>query len=148
MLYQLGALTFDAPGPLNADDTTEEFGHDFAVKPIVGAQQPRESMGPSDHKFVLTGELLPYFHNRVGIGSGLDEVATLQAMAAAGSPNILVRGDGTNMGWWLIERGSLKSTRLSAQGIGHVIHYSVNLVESPVAASSRSLLNLLEQLFS
>lgn len=155
MLYQLGALTWDCPGPLNTDETSEEFGHDFAVKAVVGAQQPRESMGPSDHKFVMSGTLLPYFHNRVGIGSGLDEVAMLKAMARSGEPNPLVRGDGTlvgaeegGTGWWLIERGSLKSTRLSSRGIGHVIHHTVTLVESPNLPSAGGLLGLLEQLFS
>ena len=148
MLFQLGAITFDCPGPVNADETSEDFGGDFAVKAVVGARQPREFVGPSDHKFTLNGELLPYFHRRVGIGSGLDEVATLKAMAESGDPQILVRGDGTNMGWFLIEKGSLKSTRLGSQGIGHVIHYSLNLVESPVAASSGSLLTLLTQLFA
>ena len=146
MLFQLGAITFDRK--VDAEETDEDFGGDFAVKPVVGARQPREFMGPSDHKFTLSGELLPYFHNRVGIGSGLDEVATLKAMAESGEPQILVRGDGTNMGWFLIEKGSLKSTRLSSQGIGHVIHYSLNLVESPVAASSDSLMTVLTQLFA
>ena len=146
MLFQLGAITFDRK--VDAEATDEDFGGDFAVKAVVGARQPREFTGPSDHKFTLNGELLPYFHNRIGIGSGLDEVATLKAMAESGEPQILVRGDGTNMGWWLIEKGSLKSTRLSSQGIGHQIHYSLNLVESPVAASSGSLLTLLTQLFA
>lgn len=155
MLYQLGALTFDCPGPLNADQVSEEFGHDFAVKPVVGAQQPRESMGPADHKFVLSGELLPYFNTRLGIGSGLGEVATLKAMAASGEPNILVRGDGVlvgaeegGTGWWLIERGSLKSSHLSGQGIGHVIRYDLTLVESPRTAYPASMLSLLTQLFA
>ncbi|MGI3901224.1 MAG: phage tail protein [Janthinobacterium lividum] len=155
MLYQLGALTFSCPGPLGADETEETFGHDFAVKPVVGAQQPRESMGPADHKFMLSGTLLPYFHARIGLGSGLGEVATLKSMARGGQSYPLVRGDGVligaeegGTGWWLIERGSLKSSRLGSQGIGNVISYSMTLVESPNLPSSGSLIGLLEQLFA
>lgn len=148
MLFQLGLVTFDCPGPLNADETTETFGHDYAVKAVVGAQQPREPMGPSDHKFTLSGELRPYFFAGYGQGSGLDEVEALKSMAASGDPQILVRGDGTNMGWWFIERGSLKSTKLSQQGIGQMIHHSVDLVESPNAASPAAMLSLLTQLFA
>ena len=146
MLFQLGAVTFDTY-PLNADETSETFGHDFAVKPVVGAQQPRESMGASDHHFTLSGELQPYFMVRNGQSSGLGDLATLKAMADAGEPQILVRGDGTNMGWWLIEKGSLKSNTLSLQGIGNVIHHSVELVESPTGASPASILSLLTSLF-
>ena len=145
MLFQLGAITFDRK--VDAEETSEDFGGDFAVKAVVGARQPREFMGPSDHKFTMSGEILPYFHNRIGIGSGLDEVATLKAMAESGEPQILVRGDGTNMGWWLIEKGSLKSSQLSLRGIGNVIHHSVELVESPTAASASLLMTLLTSLF-
>ncbi len=148
MLYQLGPLTFDTPGPMNADRVSEEFGSDFAVKAVVGAKQPRENMGPADHKFTLSGELLPYFHARTGVGSELGALATLQAMAETGEPQILVRGDGTNMGWWLIEKGSIKSTNLSSRGIGNTITYDVNLVESPTAASAGSIVGLIKQLFS
>ena len=146
MLFQLGAVTFDTH-PLNAEESDETFGHDFAVKAVVGAQQPRESMGPSDHRFTLSGELQPYFLARNGQDTGMGDLAALQAMAAGGEPQILVRGDGTNMGWWLIEKGSLKSTHLSLQGIGNVIHHSVELVESPVGASPASMLSLLTALF-
>lgn len=146
MLFQLGGVTFDTY-PLNADETNETFGHDFAVKPVVGAQQPRESMGPSDHHFTLSGQLQPYFLARNGQDSGMGDLAALKAMADGGEPQILVRGDGTNMGWWLIEKGSLKSTQLSLQGIGNVIHHSVDLVESPNAASPASLMTLLTSLF-
>ena len=136
MLFQLGAVTFDTH-PLNADESDETFGHDFAVKAVVGARQTRESMGPSDHHFSLSGELRPYFLVRNGQSSGLGDIDTLKAMAEAGDPQILVRGDGKNMGWWLIEKGSLKCTKLSFQGIGQVIHHSVDLVESPTAGDGR-----------
>ncbi len=116
MLFQLGGVTFDTY-PLNADETNETFGDDFAVKPVVGAQQPREFMGPADHNFTLSGELQPYFLARNGQDSGMGDLAALKAMADGGEPQILVRGDGTNMGWWLIEKGSLKSD--PAQPAGH-----------------------------
>ena len=147
MLFQLGAVTFDTH-PLNADESDETFGHDFAVKAVVGARQPREKMGPADHHFTLSREVRPYFLQRHGQPNGLADIEALKAMAEAGDPQILVRGDGKNMGWWLIEKGSLKSSKLSLQGIGEVIHHSVDLVESPVAATPASMLTLLTQLFA
>ena len=135
MLFQLGPITVDSPGPFNATNTNEEFGADYAVKPVVGAQQPREFMGPADHRFTLSGKLFPQFFGRNGQATGLDEIQMLRSLTGTGDPQILVRGDGYNLGWWLIEKVTQKSSTLDAHGIGRQIAFDITLVESPTSAS-------------
>lgn len=147
MLFQLGPVTFDCPAGLNATGTAEEFGGDFAVKAVVGAQQPREFVGASDRSFSLSGDLFPYAAARAGQDTGLDDIETLRGIATSGDPQILVRGDGENLGWFLVEKVTQTATALSATGIGRKIGYTVKLVESPTAADQASTTGVLAQLF-
>ncbi len=147
MLFQLGLITIDSPGPFNATDSSEEFGGDHAVKAVVGARQPREFVGPADGKMTLSGTLFPDLFARYGHATGLNEVETLRAMAEGGAPQILVRGDGSNLGWWIIEKVSQKASKLSAGGVGRVIAYDIALVKSAASASPADALNLLVSLF-
>lgn len=143
MLFQLGALTIDV-AHFNADRTKHSYGGDFAVKPIVGAQQPREFMGPSDEKMVLSGVLFPLHPNFGGLGG----LAALQAMAASGEPQILVRNDGANLGWWFIERAEEDANLAGRRSaVGATIHYQIELVASPDPASPDAIISTMIQLF-
>ncbi len=148
MLFQLGVITIASPGPFNATDTAEEFGSDFAVKPVVGAQQPREFMGQADDHMTISGTLFPFFYGRAGQTSGLDEIEMLRAITGTGDPQPLVRGDGTSLGSWLVEKVSVKGSRLSADGIGRVVAYDIQLVRSATDATPAALAGMLETLFS
>jgi len=157
MLFQLGYVTvdspndhvtFDSPGPFNVTETSEEFGGDHAVKAVVGARQPREFVGPADRKMTLSGTLFPDFFARAGYATGLDEVETLRAMAENGKPQILVRGDGVNLGWWIIEKVSQKSSKLSADGVGKVITFDIALVKSTASADPADALHLVTSLWT
>ena len=134
-LFQLGAVTIVSPGPFNATDTTEEFGSDFGVKPIVGALQDREFDGPSDGRFTITGTLFPFFYERAGQTSGLEEIEILRGMANRGAPQTLMRGSGiagggVALGSWLVEKVTQKSTHLATDGRGKVVVYDISLVRS------------------
>jgi hypothetical protein len=141
MLFQLGPLTIDV-APFNADRLKRVAGADFAVKPVVGAQQPREFMGESDEKITLSGTLFP---TRLG---GLDELATLDAMRASGEPQLLVRNDGANLGWFLIEKVE-EDVNLAGvvSAVGATLHYAIDLVKSPNAASAGSIIATLISMF-
>ena len=139
MLFQLGTVTIDSPGPFNALGTEEEFGAEFATKPVVGAEPPSEFTGPQNTRFVISGKLFPYFFAGHGQGSGLDEIEDLRAMVMSGQPQILVRGDGRNMGWWLIERVRKRDEVLSDEGIGQEIAYDIALKSSPRPAAAGSM---------
>lgn len=148
MLFQFGPVTIDSPDGLNATQTAEEFGSDYAVKPVVGAAQNREFVGPSDHKFSLSGKLLPNFHWRHGAKTGLGEIKLLRGIANSGEPQILVRRDGTMLGFFLLEKVSQKSSTLGPDGMGKEIVWDMSLVESATATSTGGLLDLFESLFA
>lgn len=140
MLFQLGTVTIDTPGPFNATGTDEEFGADFATKPVIGAEPPSEFTGKQNGRFTITGTLYPYFFAEHGQGTGLEEIEALRAMAESGQPQILVRGDGKNMKWWLIKRVRKRDQHLSQEGIGQEITYEISLESSPRAAAAGGML--------
>lgn len=147
MLYQLGPLTIDT-FPFETHDVNRRSGADFAAKDVVGVQRPREFMGEGDEYIVLIGTLFPLRMQQLYGRSGLDELATLNTIRAAGQPNILVRGDGANLGWFLVEDVQERNTRLMATGVGKIIEYELRLVKSPTSASAASMLDVLTSLLS
>ena len=147
MLYQLGALTFDSPGGLNALDLKERFGADYAVKALVGAQPTREAVGIADRSMTITGTIYPFFQSRAGVSTGLDELALLKQMTYSQEPQLLVNGAGQNLGWFYILSVERDDSNLANNGLGRVINYTVSLAESPNAASSGSMLDTIFNLF-
>jgi hypothetical protein len=142
MLFQLGPLTISVM-PFNADKSKRVSGADFAVKPVVGAQQPREFMGEADEKITLSGTIFPV---RFG---GLDELAILNAMRASGEPQILIRNDGANLGWFLVERVEEEANLAgSMSAVGSSLRYTIELVKSPNPASVDAIIATMIQLFS
>lgn len=139
MLYQLGSVTFEV-APVNVHEIEQEFGADFAAKDLLGARRSREFMGPADGKIELSGKLFPH---KFG---GLSAIDMLEQMAESGEPQILVRGDGLNLQWHLIEKVSVKSSYLDANGVGRVIDFKISLVRSSRSASAGSILRTLYRL--
>lgn len=48
-------------------------------------------------------------------------------MRSSGTGQILVRGDGANLGWFVIEKVNEKSSYLTAQGIGRRLEFDMTL---------------------
>ncbi|RFB80390.1 phage tail protein [Methylovirgula sp. 4M-Z18] len=140
MLFCLGPLAFEV-APLNADEFTRDAGYDYAAKDIMDQQRPREGVGEADEKITLKGKLFPH---RFG---GLDELTLLDNLRTSGAPQILVRGDGLNFGWYFIEKTNIRHTYLDPQGIGRQIEVAIDLVKSPNAPDAGSLLGQLMSLF-
>ncbi|PPQ37064.1 hypothetical protein SAMN06265338_11517 [Rhodoblastus acidophilus] len=140
MLYQLGALTLDVT-PFNTHEVERETGFDFAAKDVVGGMKPREPMGEADETVTLECRLFPH---RFG---GLSGLSVLDGMRASGQPQILVRGDGLNRGWFLIEKVKETNAFLTREGVGRQIDVSISLIRSPVGASAGSILSTLMSLF-
>lgn len=141
MLYMLGGVMFDV-APTNLHQYTGETGGDYAPKDIVGAARPREFVGEADTTVTLAGRLFPH---RLG---GLGSVAQLQGMARAGEPQMLVRGDGSVMGWFVIEKFTDDHTYLSRFGVGQMIEFEIELVKTPERASAGSIISTLISLFA
>ncbi len=148
ILYTIGAIQMLCPMGLNPQDAIEDFGGDFAVKPIVGAQQPREFVGPADTHLVLSGTIFPFRYAAAGGSSGQTEIAQLKAYAAAGEPVPVTRGDGLVMGFYLIERVQLKHSKLAKTGLGRQQEFVLQMVQSPSGPSQATLTNLFTGLIS
>lgn len=132
MLMQLGALTFEV-WPFNTQSYSRDSGYDFAAKDVMGAQRPREAMGEGDETMTINFRLFP---EKLG---GLEGLEILNAMRASGTAQILVRGDGKNLGWFLIDGVSEQSSWLDATGVGKIVEGSISLVRSPKPSASSML---------
>ncbi len=140
MLYQLGAVSFEV-FPVNVHDADSVVGSDFAVHEVIGAQKPREFTGQADAHFRLAGRLFPL---KFGWG-GFD---VLKAMARSGAPQMLIRGDGSVIGWMNILRLRERHSYLDPNGIGRVIEFDIEMVQSPDGASADAMISLVGSLTS
>jgi phage protein U len=94
-LYQLGAIQFQV-APVNISEVSRETGSDFAAKDVMGAPRPREFVGEADERLTFAGTLFPQMFG------GLSGIDALQSIARAGQPQMLMRGDGSVFGWYVI----------------------------------------------
>jgi phage protein U len=140
MLYQLGAAQFDV-APVNVHQVKRSVGADFAAKDIVGAPRPREFVGEADEQISLSGKIFPAHFG------GLGGLAAMEAMARSGQPQMLVRGDGAVLGWYVIVKLSELQSHLDRNGVGKIIDFEMTLMKSPTAASAGAMLATLMSLF-
>ena len=140
MLMVLGPIQFEV-WPFNA--TEYEHGHEttFAEKPVLGTRPPLEWVGDGPEVWTLHARIFP---RRFG---GLDDLKKLAQARASGKPQYLMRGDGAQMGWVVIEKVDERSTYLDAKGVGQVIEVDIS-VKRASKPSNGSYFSLLSGLFS
>lgn len=140
MLMVLGPVQFEV-WPFNATDY--EHGHEsaFAEKPVLGTRPPLEWVGEGPETWTIKARIFP---RRFG---GLEDLKKLAAARASGRPQYLMRGDGAQMGWVVIERVQERSTYLDAKGVGQVIDVDISVKRS-AKPSNGSFFSLLSGLFS
>lgn len=140
MLMSLGPIRFEVY-PFNAT----EYGHDheasFAEKPVLGARPPLEWVGEGAEGWSITAKIFPH---RFG---GLGDLKKLYQARAAGRPLYLMRGDGAQMGWVVIDKVSERSSYLDAQGIGKVIEVDISVRRS-AKPSNGSFFSVFSGVFS
>jgi hypothetical protein len=127
-LYSWGTLQFEVH-PLNVHEVDHSTASDWAKKEIAGAAIYREWVGENDEELFFRGRLFPY---RIG---GLDGIEVLEAMRRQGVAELLMRGDGRPMGWYVCERLVRQHTFLAPDGVGQVIHFECIFVRVPVPAA-------------
>ena len=140
MLMVLGPIQFEV-WPFNA--TEYEHGHEtsFAEKPVLGTRPPLEWVGDGPEVWTLHARIFP---RRFG---GLEDLKKLAQARASGKPQYLMRGDGAQMGWVVIEKVQENSSYLDVKGVGQVIEIDI-AVRRSAKPSNGSYFSLLSGLFS
>jgi phage protein U len=140
MLMTLGPIRFEVY-PFNA--TEYDHGHEtsFVEKPVLGARPPLEWVGEGAESWSIRAIIFPH---RFG---GLGDLKKLYQARAAGRPLYLMRGDGAQMGWVVIERVSERSSYLDAEGIGRVIDVDI-AVRRAAKPSNGSFFSVFSGMFS
>ena len=130
MLMTLGAIKFEVY-PLNATDLSHNHETVFAEKPVLGVRPPLEWVGDGPEAWTIRARLFP---RRFG---GLGDLTKLYQARTAGSPLYLMRGDGAQMGWVVIDKVTERSSFLDGDGVGRVIDVdiSVRRSDAPSAGS-------------
>jgi phage protein U len=140
MLMTLGPIRFEVY-PFNA--TEYDHGHEssFVEKPVLGARPPLEWVGEGAESWSIRAIMFP---QKFG---GLGDLKKLYQARAAGRPLYLMRGDGAQMGWVVIERVSERSSYLDAEGIGRVIDVDI-AVRRAAKPSNGSFFSVFSGMFS
>jgi phage protein U len=125
MLYQWGPVQFKV-FPLNLHEIDHETATDWAKKEIVGAAIYREWVGENDETLYIRGRIFPY---RIG---GMSALEAFEAMRRGGIANMMIRGDGAVLGWFVCEKLVRNHTSLSSQGVGQMIAFEAVLTRVPV----------------
>lgn len=129
MLMSVGPIVFDLTNNLVGYDLTSE--QDFARKDVIGARRPVEHMGAGTETLTLNGVLYP---EKLGGAGAVDALITMKEL---GFPQLVMRGDGMVMGFFVITRVDARGEHLNAAGQPRRIDCTVVLekVNQPLAAS-------------
>ena len=123
MLAQLGSVQMEV-WPLNLTETSLDSEATFAEKSVMGRRPPLEFIGPGAETRTLKCKLFP------GKFGGLSSLQRLQAQQTSGLPMPFMRGDGTALGWFVIEKISERASYLDRHGVGQVIELDVTVKRS------------------
>ncbi|HVX58056.1 MAG TPA: phage tail protein [Candidatus Saccharimonadales bacterium] len=124
-LMQWGDIQFQVQ-PLNFDQMDHDTATDYAHKEIAGAAIYREWVGENDELIYLRGKLFPY---RIG---GVADIEKFDAYRRQGFANVLMRGDGRTMGWFVCEKLTRNHSYISFEGLGQQIAFEAVLARVPV----------------
>lgn len=131
VLYQFGMAMFFQVWPFNVHETTHTTHTDWSRKEIAGAPIFREWVGEGDEEIVLRGRVFPHAYAGRKMGTGLGDLDRLDEMRRYGKANMLLRGDGIALGWFVIERLSRGHHFLDQQGIGRQIDFEASFQRVP-----------------
>jgi phage protein U len=123
MLMSLGPIRFEVH-PFNATGYDHAHESGFVEKPVLGARPPLEWVGEGAESWSIAARIFPH---RFG---GLSDLRKLYQARAAGRPLYLMRGDGAQMGWVVIDSVMERASFLDAEGIGRVIDVEISVRRS------------------
>jgi hypothetical protein len=124
-LYAWGEIHFVVQ-PFNIHETDHDTSTDWAQKEVVGSAIYREYVGENDEQLFIRGRVFPY---RLG---GMSDLQRFEEERRVGNTNILMRGDGSKLGWFVCEKLVRAHTFLSGEGIGQQVAFEAVLVRVPM----------------
>ena len=134
-LLSIGPVNFEVePLSLMAIDDTARTA--FARKDVVGGDIAYEHTGGGETRRQIRARVFP---EKFG---GLNSLEALDEIRRSGVAQMMVRGDGKVLDYWLIEEVSQASSYIDAEGIGRMIEVDITLVKAgqPDAATAFSQL--------
>lgn len=117
MLLSIGPVIFDQV--VNATDYDRTTAQDFARKDVVGARKPFEAVGPGDDTLTINGAVFP---DHLG---GRTAPGLLRAMADEQAPQLILWGDGSLAGWWVVTEVRERGSYLAADGHARMVEMTV-----------------------
>lgn len=126
MLMKIGLVECDLA--FNIDAVSRETTHDYAEKPVVGAMPPLEDVGVGAEMLSVSGRLIP---SKLG---GLGTLEILRRTQLTGAPQLVVRGDGSVLGFYAVQSVSDEHSFLDRDGVGQVVDITVKMQKSAAPA--------------
>lgn len=136
-LWQWGPVQFELY-PLNIHELDHNTATEWARKEVAGAAIYREWVGENDEQIDFRGRVFPEFFEGQGKPSGLSHLDQMDRMRRLGQAHMLMRGDGTNFGWYVIEKLARGHTFIDARGIGRQIAFEASFQRVPVPSDGGS----------
>lgn len=120
MQLMIGPVVMDV-APMPMTEYTRTTAGDFAEKPVLGARAPLEFVGNGPENWTVRAKLYPH---RFGGGAQLN---LLSVIRANGLPQIVVRGDGSMFGWFVVAEVIERASYPDKSGVGRVIAVDITL---------------------
>jgi uncharacterized protein len=124
--------------PFNFHELDHDTATAWAKKEIAGAANYREWVGEDDEMRHIRGSIFPY---RIG---GMAALEIFDAYRRAGIGNVLIGGDGRNLGWFVCEKLSRNHSAISAEGIGQQINFEAQMARCPVPDPATYMANVFQ----
>lgn len=137
MLFILGTVAFEV-WPVNVTEVSKQSEAGIVEKPVIGRRPPLEFVGDGPETVTMTVKLFP---EKLG---GLSAIDRLASMRLAGIPQHLMRGDGTPMGFFMVDKITEKSTYLGPNGVGRVIDIDLSLRRADAPSAGDALASIIE----
>ncbi|KAB0269075.1 phage tail protein [Microvirga brassicacearum] len=125
MLMMLGPVAFEI-APLNAVGHSRSGEYPFAEHDVLGTEPVYENMGGGGRTFSIKGITFP---NSPGFTGGAAALDIIESLRLSGTPQHLLRGDFTPMGWFLIRKLTQDSESLGFNGVGGKVAFEISLTQ-------------------
>ena len=135
MLLQIGPLQFTID-PFNAHEISRAAKTEFAKKDVINRSKIYEHTGEGDDSYVVRGRLFPY---KMG---GLGVLALAHTIREQGQAQMMVRGDGNVLGWFVITEITELSSHLGGDGVGQLIDIEISLERADKPSAQQYFSNL------